>query len=287
MGNIPQKGHNVVIGNNVKFGEKVTIGNNCIIEDNVELLDETYIDNNCIIRKDVTIGEGSTIGANSIIGEYQMDFYKDHEYHKHELSIGKNAIIRSGSVLYSGSVIGDNFQAGHHVTIRENTCIGNNVSAGTLTDIQGYCTIGNYVRMHSNVHVGMSTVIDDCCWIYPYVVFTNDPTPPSETELGVHVHSFAIVATSSVVLPGIEIQSDSLIGAGTVVNRDVERYQVVVGNPGRPRGDIREIKNRETGKPYYPWRYSFDRNMPWENYGYEKWFNSLDDKVKELFVGFR
>lgn len=110
------------------------------------------------------------------------------------------------------------------------------MSAGTLSDIQGHCKSGNYVRMHSSVHVGMSTVIDDCCWIYPYVVFANDPTPPSDTELGVHVHSFAIVATNSIVLPGIEIESDTLIGAGTIVNRNVEKTRLLLEIRERPEG---------------------------------------------------
>lgn len=281
----PQLGRNVIIGENVKFGKNVIIRNNCIIEDNVVLGDNVYIDNNCLIRNDVTIGDDSTIGANCILGEYQMDFFNDHKYHKHELVIGGKALIRSGCILYSGSIIGDNFQAGHQVTIREAAQIGNNVSAGTLSDIQGHCRIGNYVRMHSNVHVGTSTIIEDCCWIFPYVVFTNDPTPPSNTEAGVHVHPFAIVATHSVILPGIDIQSDSLIGAGTVVNKNVEKYQVVVGNPGKPRSDIRDIKNRETGECYYPWRYHFDRNMPWENFGFDNWFEKLDDETKQILLG--
>ena len=285
MSKEPKIGKNTIIGKDVYLGTNVVIGHNCIIEDNVTLNDGVYVDNNCIIRSDVIIGEGSSVGANCILGEYQMDFFIDHKYHKHELVIGKNAIIRSGCILYSGSQIGDNFQTGHQVTIREKAVIGNNVSAGTLTDIQGHCKIGNYVRMHSSVHVGMSSVIDDCCWIYPYVVFTNDPTPPSDTEIGVHVHAFSVVATNSIVLPGIEIQSDSLIGAGTIENRNVEKYQVVVGNPGKPRGDIRDIKNRETGEIYYPWRYHFDRNMPWKNYGFDNWFNTLDDDMKKMLLG--
>ena len=284
MSNQPVIGKNTIVGENFKCGKNVVIRNNCIIEDNVVLGDNVYIDNNCLVRNDVVIGDNSTIGANCILGEYQMDFFMDHLYHKHELIIGENAIIRSGCIFYSGSQIGNDFQAGHQVTIREKAIIGNNVSAGTFTDIQGHCKIGNYVRLHSSVHVGMSSVIDDCCWIYPYV-FTNDPTPPSDTEIGVHVHAFAIVATNSIVLPGIDIESDSLIGAGTIVNRDVKKYQVVVGNPGKVKGDIRDIKNRETGENYYPWRYHFERNMPWKNYGFDKWYESLDDEMKVMLLG--
>lgn len=282
MSNEPKIGKNVLIGENVHFGNDVIIGHNTIIEKNVSLEDGVYIDNNCIIRNDVSIGKKSTIGANCIIGEYQMDFFRDHQYHKHELNIGEGAVIRSGCILYSGSEIGNNFQAGHQVTIREQVTIGNNVSAGTLTDIQGYCKIGNYVRMHSSVHVGQQSIIDDCCWIYPYVVLTNDPTPPSETELGVHIHSFAIIATNSIILPGIEISSDSLIGAGSIVTRNVEKYQVIVGNPGKSIGDIRKIKNKETGESHYPWRYHFNRAMPWENYGFDNWAATLDSNMKMI-----
>ena len=278
-------GRNSVIGDNVEIGLNVTIRDNCIIEDNVVLGDNVYIDSNTIIRSDVSLGADSTVGANCIIGEYQMDFYKDRCYHAHPLNIGKNALIRSGSIIYSGSDIGDNFQTGHQVTIREEARIGNNVSVGTLSDIQGNCDIGNYVRMHSNVHIGQLSKIDDCVWIFPYVVLTNDPTPPSENMLGVHIHSFAIVATSTVVLPGIEIMSDSLVGAGSVVNRDVEPYAVVVGNPAKQRADIRDMKNKITGEKVYPWRYHFDRAMPWEGIGFDEWYNSLDEDYKKMLFG--
>ena len=278
-------GKNSLIGENVTIGKNVMIQNNCIIEDNVCLGDNVFIDNNTVVRNDVILGDGACVGANCIIGEYQMDFYSDKSYHKHTLAIGENALIRSGSIIYSGSKIGSDFQTGHQVTIRENVDIGSHVSVGTLSDIQGYCRLGNYVRLHSNVHIGQASKIDDCVWIYPYVVLTNDPTPPSETVLGVYVHSFAIIATGAVILPGIEIERDSLVGAGAVVNNKVERYSVVVGNPGKSKGDIRNIKNKITGEQIYPWRYYFDRAMPWLNIGFDKWYNSLDDEMKQLLLG--
>lgn len=267
-----------IIGTNTYIGINTIIEPGCVIEDNV------YLDSNVIVRKGTHIGKNTMIGANCIIGEYPMEFYRNREYNATGLNIGENSIIRSGTIIYDGTQIGKDFQSGHHVTIRERAFIGESVSIGTLSDIQGHCKIGDYTRLHSNVHIGQSSIIDECCWIYPYVVLTNDPTPPSETEQGVHIHPFAIVATGSVILPGIDIQSDSLIGAGTIVNRNVEKYQVVVGNPGKVKGDIRDIVNRETGEKYYPWRYNFDRAMPWCNFGYDKWFDSLDDEYKKLLI---
>lgn len=277
----PILGAGTTVGSHVEFGNNVIIGNNCIIEDNVILGDNVYIDHNCIIRSDVTLGAGSFVGANCIIGERLMDFCIDRQYHKHPLSIGKQALIRSGSIIYGGSHIGEHFQTGHQVTIRENAQIGDHVSVGTLSDIQGTCRIGNYVRLHSNVHIGQLSEIDDFVWIFPYVVLTNDPTPPSENFVGVHVCSFAIIATGALIMPGMEIGSDSLVAAGAIVTKPVQQYAVVAGNPGKPISDVRKIRNKITGEPVYPWRYHFKRAMPWEATDFDTWLESLDIEQQE------
>ena len=285
MSNTSKQGANCIIGQNVDVGENVTLGHNCIIEDNVKIGNNAYIDSNTIIRSGVTIGNDAFIGSNCIIGEYLMDFCLDRQHHEHLLIVGNNALIRSGSIIYAGSTIGDNFQTGHQVTIRENAEIGNNVSVGTLSDIQGNCKIGNYVRMHSNVHIGQLSVVDDYAWIYPYVVLTNDPTPPSNDFVGVHVHSFAIVATGSIIMPGLDIGQDALIGAGAIVTKSVEPYAVAVGNPAKSISDVRKVKNKLTGEPVYPWREHFNNYMPWEEMGFNTWFDSLDlDQKKHYSV---
>ena len=273
-------GNHCVIGEQVIFGEGVTIQHNCIIEGNVCIGDNTYIDSNTIIRGDVVLGADSFIGSNCIIGEYHMDFCLNRTYHSHPLHIGNNALIRSGTIIYAGSEIGEHFQTGHRVTIREESKIGNHVSIGTLSDIQGNCEIGNYTRLHSNVHIGQLSKIEDYVWIYPYVVLTNDPTPPSNNFEGVHVNSFAIIATGAVIMPGLEIGQDSLVAAGAIVTKNVSEYAVVAGNPAKPISDVRKIKSKLTGEEVYPWRYHFKRYMPWEESDYDTWYASLKEKEK-------
>ena len=266
-------GVNCVIGKMVSFGNNVVLGNNVIIEDNVDLGDNVIIDSNTIIRSGTHLGANSTIGANCIIGEHLMDWYeRTSATYAHKLVIGDNAIIRSGTIIYTDSSIGSYFQTGHFASVREQTIIGDHVSAG---NIQGYCMIGDYVRMHSNVQVGQATKIDDYVWIFPNVVFTNDPQPPSEDLSGSHICSFAVIATGALVLPGITINEDSLVAAGSVVTQDVKQYSVVRGNPAKHLIDIRYLRNQTTGKKAYPWRYHFKRGMPWEELGYEAWYASL------------
>ena len=247
-----------LIGDHVRIGKNVTIGAQSIIYDNV------------------TIGDSTVIGANCILGEPQAGIYKDISgYENPELSIGANSLIRSGTIIYAGTEIGESFECGHRVTIREKAEIGHHVRIGTLSDIQGHCSIGNYVRLHSNVHIGHKSVVKDFVWIFPYVVLTNDPHPPSNTLIGVTVEEFAVIATMTVILPGVTVGSGALIGASSLVRANVVAEAVVVGNPAKQVSTVREIKSKFDGSAVYPWRETFDRGMPWEGIGYENWRRSI------------
>ncbi|MGY0797619.1 hypothetical protein ACW7G0_00915 [Lysobacter sp. A286] len=243
-----------LIGDNVTLGTNVTLGARSIVYDNV------------------VIGDNTVVGAGCILGEPQAGIYSDPEgYRNPVLNIGSGAIIRSGTIIYAGTELGAHFECGHRVTIREGARIGHHVRIGTLSDIQGHCDIGNYVRLHSNVHIGHKSVVKDYVWIFPYVVLTNDPHPPSNTLVGVTVEEFAVIATMSVILPGVTVGSNSLVGASSLVRSDVPDEAVVVGNPGKQVASVRDIKSKFDGSPVYPWCETFDRGMPWEGIGYTAW----------------
>lgn len=237
-----------------KLGENVTVGAHSVIYDNV------------------VVGDDGFVGSHCVLGEPNLGIHKDRNaYVNPELLIGRNAMIRSGTTIYAGTRIGDAFECGHKVTIREEAMIGNNVRIGTLSDVQGHCEIGNFVRFHSNVHIGHMSKVEDYVWIFPYVVLTNDPHPPSERLMGVTVEKFAVIATMSVVLPGIRIGQDALVGACSMVRRDVDPETVVVGNPAKMVASVRDIKSKFDGSPIYPWREHFGRGMPWEDIGFDAW----------------
>jgi acetyltransferase-like isoleucine patch superfamily enzyme len=261
----------VIMGQNVQIGENVTIKSGCILEDNIILEDNVYVDFGTIIHSNVTIGANTTIGARCILGEYLVDFYEDNSNKCHPLRIGKNSLIRSECIIYGENEFGDYLQTGHRVTIREKAKIGHHVRIGTLSDIQGHCEIQDYVNMHSNVHVGMESTIKRYAWIFPYVVLTNDPNPPSNSLMGATIEEYAVVATGTVVLPGKTIANGALVGAGSIVTKDIPADTIAVGNPAKEHGETSKIRDAKTGEQVYPWRYTFDRGMPWEGIGYEKW----------------
>lgn len=261
------------IGKGVKIGHNVSIGSGCKIGDNVTVSDNSIIYPNC------EIGADSFIGPFVTLGEPTYKYYDDVEgFVFPTTKIGNFSLIRSYSLVYADVIIDEGFQCGHRVSIREKTKIGKNVRIGTVSDIQGHCSIGDYSRLHSNVHIGQNSIIDPFVWIFPYVVLTNDPTPPSNELYGVTLKRFSVIATGSIILPGVVVNEDGFVGAHSLVKKDVPAETVVAGVPAVDICSVRKLKNKKTGQTPYPWRYYFDRGMPWEGIGYDNW--ALVDEKK-------
>lgn len=227
-----------------------------IVSSEARIPDGAQIGPFTIIGPTVTLLAGTTIGSHCSIG---LDGPEG------EVVVGADSRIRSHTVIYRDVSIGDRLETGHRVTIREGSRIGIDFQAGTLNDIEGNCLIGDHVRFHSNVHIGQLSEVRDFVWIFPYVVLTNDPHPPSEGHLrGVVVEEFASIATMAVVLPGVTVGRDSLVGAHTLVTRDVRAGSVVTGVPGKDRGEASDIRLADDSGPAYPWRRHFHRGYPEE-----------------------
>jgi acetyltransferase-like isoleucine patch superfamily enzyme len=252
-------GKNIIIGQNVKIGKNVKIGDNTIIYDNVEIGDNTIISNNCVL------------------GEPLNAYYTKSDYSNPPLYIGANSLIRSHNIFYAGSSFGDNLQTGHNVTVREYTNAGIHCLIGTHSDIQGYCQIGNYVRLHSYVIIGQKTKLGDFVFVYPFVVFTNDPTPPSDDLIGVSVDDYSQIAASSVLLPGTCIGKNSLVSANSTVGGNFPDDSFIAGSPAKLLSNLSKMPFfNSKGKRHYPWQKHFDRGMPWQVIGYDEWLKSQE-----------
>jgi len=151
-----------------------------------------------------------------------------------EVKIGDNALIRSGSIIYSSVSIGDNFRTGHGVLVREETVIGNNVLVGSYSVVDGHCKIGNNVSIQTNAYVTAYTVIEDDAFIGPRAVTTNDKYMYYGAKLtGPTIKREARIGANATILPGIIIGEGAIVGSGAVVTRDVPPGVTVAGNPAR------------------------------------------------------
>lgn len=222
-----------------KLGDNVSVGAFTTVHDNVEISSGTRIDGYCVLGYPTTFSEGAP------------------------LIIGRDSTIRSHSVFYEGSSFGDGLITGHQVTVREKTIAGKALQIGTMADIQGHCKIGNYVRTQSSVTIGQRSQIGDFVWLFPGVLLTNDPNPPSNDLLGVVLEDYVVVAVKSTLLPGVCIGKGSFVTAHSLVSQDMPEDSLVSGSPAkrlckasdmRLKGDVRVRA--------YPWTKRFVRGYP-------------------------
>lgn len=160
------------------------------------------------------------------------------------LRIGADAYLRSGTILYAGSTIGADFETGHNVVIREENLIGDHVGIWGNTVIDYGCRIGNNVRIHTNCYIAQFTIIEDDVFIAPGVSIANDPHPlcaDCTAAGGPTIKRGARVGVNVTILPGVTIGEHALIGAGSVVTRDIPAGVVAYGNPARPGKSVDEL----------------------------------------------
>jgi acetyltransferase-like isoleucine patch superfamily enzyme len=204
---------------------------------------------NVVIYDNVEIGENAELEDFVVLGKP----IKNNSKKMKTLKIGANAILRTGSIIYSGTIIGADFQTGDHARIREGNRIGNNVSIGSNSIIESDSRIGNNVRIHSLCFIPEYTTLEDDVWMGPGVTITNVVHPPCpvfkerghEMELkcvkGPTIRKGAIIGASVIILPGIDIGERAFVAAGSLVTKDVKPDTVVSGFPAKPTKKIKDL----------------------------------------------
>lgn len=243
----------------MNISDKSKLGKNVIIANTSKIFD------NVIIEDGVVIGDFCLIGFSNTVNNSK------------KLIIKKNTKINSHSIIYLGSSIGENTIIGHNVLVREDSIIENNVQIGSYSDIEGYCLIESYAKLHSNVHVGQGSKIMSYSWLFPYVILTNDPIPPSNIRDGVTIEPFSIVCTRSTILPGNTLGFGSFVGANSLVNISLKPETVGIGNPFKQRGNISLIKIPNESDCAYPWTTRFNKDYP-------KDINEIYIRLKKIFI---
>lgn len=204
-------------------------------------------------KKYICIGNGANIDKGAIIGHRPI-----REVIKLDLIIGRRFLVMSGAVIYAGTVIGDGAIIAHNCIIREENIIGNNFFLWSNSIIDYGCRIGNNVKIHCNVYVAQFTEIEDEVFIGPGTIIANDLHPKCKFSKrcmkGPHIKKGAVIGVNVTVNPFIVIGEKAVIGAGSVVTKDIPNKKIAYGNPARVVCDIADIKcNRGfTDFPYRP-----------------------------------
>jgi UDP-2-acetamido-3-amino-2,3-dideoxy-glucuronate N-acetyltransferase len=147
-------------------------------------------------------------------------------------------------VIADDARIGAETRIGNFVLIRDQTIIGQSCVIGSYVDIEGDVRIGNYVSLQSGCYLTRGVVIEDEVFCGPRVVMMNDkhichrrPSLQFERQAP-RILRAARIGGGSILCPGITVGENALIGAGSVVTRDVPDRSIVMGNPARLVGTV-------------------------------------------------
>lgn len=216
-----------------------------------------------VINAGVEIGDGSTVGSHCVIGESLRHFYEGDDRVEATI-IGAGSLVRSHSVIYQDVVTGPGVRTGNGVLLREGVRIGEDVQIGANCELHNDVSLGDHVRLQSNVGFAPGTLVEDFAWILARVFTANDPHPPSDTCWNApRVCRYAVVASQAILMPGVVVGEHALVGAASLVNRDVPPETVVIGTPAKAVGSVRDLECREGNlDAVYPWPLHYRRGYP-------------------------
>jgi UDP-2-acetamido-3-amino-2,3-dideoxy-glucuronate N-acetyltransferase len=146
--------------------------------------------------------------------------------------------IHETAIIDSGAHIGQGTRIWHWTHVCAGAVIGENCNIGQNVFIADQVIIGTGCKIQNNVSVYQGVILEDFVFCGPSMVFTNIYNPRAairkmDQVRPTLVKTGATLGANCTIVCGITIGRYALIGAGTVVNRNVPDYALVEGNPSR------------------------------------------------------
>jgi UDP-2-acetamido-3-amino-2,3-dideoxy-glucuronate N-acetyltransferase len=237
-----------MVSKSAQLGGGTVFGEFCVIGDDVRIGDGCRIGHGVIIHDGTSIGDNVRIDDGTVIGKRPMRAANSAVTSDKEVpaaKISSNCIIGTHVVLYRGCEIGNKVLIADLSTVRENVTIGDFTIVGRGVAIENFCKIGRYVKLETNVYVTAYSEIEDRVFVAPCVATSNDNYVGRSEERfkhfkGVTVRRGARIGVHATILPGMTINADSLVAAGSLITKDTPAKKIVAGVPAKVFRDVPE-----------------------------------------------
>ena len=210
----------IVLGERVEIGDGVSFG--------------AYV----VVHDDVEIGDGCTIQDHVILGKPSIRPGADAPEPKAtSLVLGRDVTVGAAAILFAGARVEERVVLGDHAYVRERAQIGRDCVLGRAVAIGADVVVGARVRMQNNAALVSGCVVEDDVFVGPNVVTTDDDTmgrrPVGTPRRPCVFRRGCRIGASVVLLPGVEIGEEAVVGAGSLVREHVAPRTLVVGVPAR------------------------------------------------------
>ena len=161
----------------------------------------------------------------------------------------KNYFVHETAVIDKDCSIGPKTKIWHFSHIMSNAQLGENCNVGQNVVISPGVILGNNVKVQNNVSIYTGVVCEDDVFLGPSMVFTNITNPRSaivrrDMYVKTLVKKGATIGANATIICGNQLGAYCLIGAGSVVTKEILPYALVVGNPAKQIGWVSEYGNR-------------------------------------------
>lgn len=139
-------------------------------------------------------------------------------------------------VIKNDVIIGKNVKIGNRVTLQEGSRIGNNCIIGDNVITTGACWIGNNVNIRPGAIISQGVVIEDWVFIGPGVITNHTKhvdwgRKKKSPQYVTYIHLGSVIGSGVQILAGVDVKRYSIIGAGSLVTKDVGGHGIYMGSP--------------------------------------------------------